>query len=50
MRGSKFNGFACSMFKVQGRDGSLNLEPGTLNRAQVATLNIEQAKPLNLEL
>ena len=30
-----------STFNVQGRDGSLNLEPGTLNRAHVATLNFE---------
>jgi len=40
---SKFNGFACSTFKVQGGDGSLNLEPGTLNRAEGATLNFERA-------
>jgi hypothetical protein len=29
------------MFKVKGRDGSLYFEPGTLNRTEGATLNIE---------
>jgi hypothetical protein len=29
------------MFKVKEGDGPLNLEPGTLNRTEGATLNIE---------
>ena len=33
---------------VQGGDGSLNLEPGTLNRAERATLNFEPAPALDL--
>jgi hypothetical protein len=36
-----FKGFAGSTFKVLGGEESLNLEPGTLNSATGATLNIE---------
>jgi hypothetical protein len=41
VRGSRFKGIACSMFRVQGGDGSLKLEPGTFNRADGAALNTE---------
>jgi hypothetical protein len=30
-----------SKFKVKGADGSLNLEPGTLDRVEGATLIVE---------
>jgi hypothetical protein len=31
----------CSRFKVKGGDGSLNLELGTLDRTEGATLSLE---------